>query len=129
MINFRVLLKAMSFMFLPTLGVLLMLVVGFFDPVAMWNWIKSDNGWAIFTRIALFLAEIGLITVLYFYYFDKEKRDAILKEGRGVGKKQRTAYDQYVFRVWYDNSQNHYFYIQATEDPNIQILIREPKAS
>lgn len=70
--DFKILGKAMGYMFMPTLGVLLMLLVGFFDPIAMWNFIKSDNGWAIVIRVVLFLAETGLIYVMYQHFLKKD---------------------------------------------------------
>lgn len=86
--NLRILGKAMGYMFMPTLGVLLMLLVGFFDPWAMWEFIKSNSFWAILIRIILFLAEIILIAVMYSHFEEKE----ILENGEKYikGKASKT---------------------------------------
>lgn len=125
--NLKILGKAMGFMFLPTLSVLLLLTVGFFDPVAMWVWIKSSHGWAVFTRIVIFAAEIGLTTLLYFYYLQKDREEQVKKDAKAEGSKRRVSYDQYAYRLFPDGESGYYFYVQQTEDPNIQLLIREPK--
>lgn len=82
--NYKLLGKAMSFMFLPTLGVLIILLVGFFDPIAMWLFIKSNDGWAVFTRVVLLIAEIALITSLYFHYLEDYKKQNIAQEEKKV---------------------------------------------
>lgn len=82
--NYKLLGKAMSFMFLPTLGVLIILLVGFFDPIAMWIFIKSNDGWAVFTRVVLLIAEIALITSLYFHYLEDYKKQNIAQEKEKV---------------------------------------------
>jgi len=82
--NYKLLGKAMSFMFLPTLGILIILLVGFFDPIAMWIFIKSNDGWAVFTRVVLLIAEIALITSLYFHYLEDYKKQNITQEEKKV---------------------------------------------
>lgn len=125
MINLKVLGKAMGFMFLPTLGVLLLLVVGFFDPIAMWVWIKSNAGLAVTARIIIFLLEIGLVTILYFDYLEKDKKQKLL-EGKGAGTGREKVYkEQYVYRLWNDLSTSYYFYVHSTDDPNVKVLVRE----
>jgi hypothetical protein len=81
MINIKILFKAMSFMFLPTLAVLTLLLVGFFDPIAMWTFIKSDSGGAVIIRIILFLAEVSLVWYFYYKYLQE---DMILEAQKDV---------------------------------------------
>lgn len=91
--NLRILLKAMSLMFLPTMAVLFVLLVGFFDINAMWVWIKSNSGGAIFARIAMLLAEICLVTYLYFYYLEEEKEKIKAEALNGKERKDATHHD------------------------------------
>ena len=125
--NFKILGKAMGFMFLPTLGVLLMLLIGFFDPIMLWNWIKSDSGWAIFTRIIIFLLETGLVILLYFDYLKKDQIENIHKKNRSENNNKSLGYSTYV-RDFYENGQsNDNYTLTYTEDPNIVIITRTPK--
>lgn len=115
----------MGFMFLPTLGVLLMLTVGFFDPIAMWNWIKSDDGWAIFTRIVLFLAEIVLVTVLYFYYLQEDRaKDIISNAAKNSTKGTKVYYGTDIYQIFDNASSNRDHYVCTTEDDDIKIIRR-----
>lgn len=134
--NFKILGKAMSFMLLPTLSVLLVLLVGFFDPIAMWNWIKSDSFWAIITRLVIFILEIGLVTSLYFNYLeeDNKKKEEILKQEVLDGKHNipdeiETYYNKSIYSLWDDLKTDVYynFCYNKTIDPNIIIIERKPK--
>lgn len=120
--NLRVLGKAMGFMFLPTLGVLLMLVVGFFDPMAMWNWIKSNDGWAIAVRILLFLAETGLVVVMYFYYLEKDAKDGALKGTKGQPAYVSRSYRTELREIFHNASSDDHFKIFDTESSNIKVI-------
>lgn len=66
--NYKILLKAMGLMFLPTLSVLFIMLVGFFDFTAMKDFITSNSGWAIFLRILLVLLEVVCVVYLYLHY-------------------------------------------------------------
>lgn len=119
--NLKVLGKAMGFMFLPTLGVLLMLIVGFFDPIAMWNWIKSDAGWAIATRIILFVVEIGLVVVLYYQYLDEEiKKNAMA--GNYPKTKGYTARYTSELRDILNGHSDDTYKVYNTESSNIKLI-------
>lgn len=120
--NLKVLGKAMGFMFLPTLGVLLMLVVGFFDPMAMWNWIKSNDAWAIFVRIVLFIAEVGLVVVMYFYYLDEEIKNAALKGTKGQFAYMTRNYRTELREVFGNSSSDDHFKIFETESSNVRVI-------
>jgi len=119
--NLKVLGKAMGFMFLPTLGVLLMLVVGFFDPIAMWNWIKSNDGWAIAVRIIIFLLETALVIVMYFNYLEDEVKRAALG-GKDVAKSgiSRSARTE-LYQLFSGTSSDEYT-VFDTESSNIKVV-------
>ena len=57
-----------------------MLLVGFFDPIMLWTWIKSPSGWAVFTRVILFLLETGLVILMYFHYMEEENKNKLKSE-------------------------------------------------
>lgn len=124
--DLKILGKAMGFMFFPTLGVLLMLLVGFFDPIAMWAWIKSDSGWAVFTRIIIFLIETGLVTALYFDYLEKDKIEKINSENKVIGKQKEIRYDQDIRYLFSDTNYEHKYYFHQTENPQI-VLVKQVK--
>lgn len=125
--NFRILGKAMGYMFFPTLGVLLMLVVGFFDPVAMWVWVKSNNAWAVFVRIIIFGLEIGLITYLYFYYLKEEKMNKMKNGEYDKTDNQEIYYSEDVYRLFDNPSGNsdHKYTKFKTNDKNVIIIKRK----
>ena len=127
--NLKILGKAMGFMFLPTLGVLLMLLVGFFDPIMLWTWIKSPSGWAVFTRVVLFLLETGLVILMYFYYLEEENKNKLKSECKIdlSSEKQVSKYTD-VYEVFNDktSSDSYTYYKNYTENPNITIIERKP---
>lgn len=124
--DLKILGKAMGFMFFPTLGVLLMLLVGFFDPIAMWAWIKSDSGWAVFTRIIIFLIETGLVTALYFDYLEKDKIEKINNDNKVIDKQKEIRYDQDIRYLFSDTNYEHNYYFHQTENPQI-VLVKQVK--
>ena len=123
--NFKILGKAMGFMFLPTLGVLLMLLVGFFDPIQMWNWIKSDSAWAIIVRIFIFVIEISLITYLYFDYLEEEINENIKKETESDGTCKSINYSTYARDMFDDASSSDKYILKYTKNPNVVIIERK----
>ena len=129
--NLKILGKAMGFMFLPTLGVLLMLLVGFFDPIILWTWIKSPSGWAIFTRVLLFLLETGLVILMYFHYLEEENHNKYIAECDDVkvnrsNRKSVPGIDNMYDLFPRDGVPYTYFKI-PTEDPNIVLIERKEK--
>ena len=50
----------------------------------MWVFIKSNDGWAVFTRVVLLIAEIALITTLYFNYLEDYKKQNMAQEKEKV---------------------------------------------
>ena len=129
--NLKILGKAMGFMFLPTLGVLLMLLVGFFDPIMLWTWIKSPSGWAVFTRVVLFLLETGLVILMYFHYLEEENRSKYIAECDDVkvnrsNRKSVPGIDNMHDLFPRDGVSYTYFKI-PTEDSNIVLIERKEK--
>lgn len=121
--NLRLILKAMSFMFLPTLGVLVILLVGFFDAAAMWDFIKSNNGWAIFVRVTLLLAEIILVIVLYYYYQEQEEKELVLSGEGNKMFKTNASYDTELQKLFSGSvSYRDKFKIYDTKIENIKIV-------
>jgi len=129
--NLKILMKAMSFMFLPTLGVLLMLLVGFFDPIMLWTWIKSPSGWAVFTRILLFILEIGLIALMYFHYLEEYNKEEYLKGCDDVKinrTNMRSASRLDTLLEMFPSDRGDYKYFKTpTENPNIVLIERKEK--
>ena len=126
--DLKILGKAMGFMFLPTLGVLLMLLVGFFDPIAMWTFIKSDSGWAITVRLIISLAEIILVAIMYDHYNTEEARKKALA-GNLEGECKKINYREYIYSIFENpKDDDHFtFHKYTTGDENIIVLERKPK--
>lgn len=59
-------LKALSFMFLPTVGVILFMMLACWSVTKPFIFLTSDNGWAILIRVLITALEIGLIVYLYY---------------------------------------------------------------
>ena len=111
--NFKILGKAMGFMFLPTLGVLLMLLVGFFDPIQMWNWIKSDSAWAIIVRILI--SKLG-------NNYTTEINENIEKETGSDGTCKSINYSTYARDMFDDTSSSDKYILKYTKNPNVVII-------
>jgi len=126
--NLKILGKAMGFMFLPTLGVLLVLLVGFFDPIAMWEFIKSNTCLAVFVRVVLLIAEISLVLGMYFHYLEKDVIERA-SGGDGSGKFIYSCYRDYVYQLFPDQKDNdtYKFEKQYTECDDIIIVKRIKK--
>ena len=130
--NLKILGKAMGFMFLPTLGVLLMLLVGFFDPIMLWTWIKSPSGWAVFTRVVLFLLETGLVILMYFHYLEEENRSKYIAECDDIKVNRSNKKSIYGIDTVHElfskskYSSSSYFKI-PTDNPDIVLIERKEK--
>lgn len=120
--NLKILGKAMGFMFLPTLGVLLMLLIGFFDPISMWTWIKSDSAGAVIVRIIIFLLETGLVTYLYFDYL---KKDILEKAGSNCKNGYRVSSSDNMRDIFNNGRYDDNYTLYTTEDPNVKVIKRE----
>jgi len=123
--NFKILSKAMGFMFLPTFGVLTMLLVGFFDPIAMWNFIKSNDGWAITIRIFIFIAEVSLITTMYFQYLKEDIKKQFMT-GETPVKSSRNVDSYTDVKDLFNNRNSNDKYIgHSTENKNLILIERK----
>jgi hypothetical protein len=123
MINYKILLKALSFMFLPTLSVLSLILVGFFSWSKFVSFITSDSGFAMFIRIALALGEIFFVYLLYRHY---EKEEILNNEVENKGriiKEGGYSDNEYQYFKMYDRL-NHKFRSYATSNSDLVILER-----
>ena len=125
--NLRALGRALGFMFLPTFAILVVLIVGFFNPVAMWTWIKSNDGWAIFTRVAMLLAEIVLVVILYFQYLREEIMEAANNKKFDQSRANAVSWNKDVYDLFNNRSSDDYYFCYKTKDPDIVIVERKPK--
>lgn len=80
----KILLKALRFSLLPTLVTILLILVGFFSFTETLNFVTSNSGWAIFTRIALFIAEVLLVIIMYRVYENDELFNSENPEEYGI---------------------------------------------
>lgn len=124
----RVLFQALKFACLPTLSILLLLFFGFFSISKTIAFISSDNGWAIFIRVVLVIAEIALVYVMYEHYNEEdtkkqifENKDLPLKKGREV------IYHREVYQLFNSPNSNNKHIIYPTENDNLILVEREPK--
>lgn len=72
MIKTRVLLKAMSFMFMPTLAVLVLLFLWFLDWTQFKDFITSNGAGAGALRIFMTFVEMVFIVVMYNHYLKED---------------------------------------------------------
>lgn len=79
MIKTNILLKAISFMLLPSLVILGVILIGFFNWTNFVNFMTSDSGWAIFVRLLMIVLELVLVCIMYQYYDEKEKIEIVKK--------------------------------------------------
>lgn len=127
--NYKILGKAMGFMFAPTLGILLMLLVGFFDPIAMWTFIKSDTAGAVITRLVMFVLEVGFVIGLYVSYMEEESKKEVLDQinSGNIGEAKEITHNDYISNIIRrDNYDDKYVYYN-THNPDIKIIERKPK--
>lgn len=68
MLNTKALIKALSFLCLPTLSVLLILYFWFLDFGRFTDFVTSQSGWAGVLRVALIIAELCLVYHMYCHY-------------------------------------------------------------
>jgi hypothetical protein len=82
MINTKALLKAMGYMFLPSFAILFVIFIGFFNWSNFVAFVTSQDGWAIFMRIAMLIAEIVLVTWLYFDFLKDENQKLAFEKAK-----------------------------------------------
>ena len=102
MINYVALRKSISFLFLPTLTLIVMacfITISFSTP---FTFIVSDSEGAIVTRFFILLVEVGLTIYMYFHYLkvEEEKKELELinkvAETEGLDWKDQKKFDS----VW-----------------------------
>ncbi len=122
MINYKVLLKAISFMFLPTISILFVVFIGFFSITDFISFITAKSGGAIFLRVVLVLAEIIFVCVMYNHYYKLDvikNKDNYIKEGNIINYTTST----YVERFFKSgNSSGRKFKSYATDNENIVVI-------
>lgn len=123
--NIKLLIKAMSFMFIPTLSVLLMLLVGFFDPIALWQFIKSDSGWAILIRVLLFVIEIGLVAIMYYRYEEEEEMNKLKENPELSGDVRKRNYSDSLYELF--GTRDGKFISHRTAKSNFILIERKPE--
>lgn len=77
-IDLKILLKAMSFMFLPTLAVLLVVYFWFFNFAAFVAFVTASTGWAGFLRVVLMILEVVCVVLMYRYLYEEAEKAAEL---------------------------------------------------
>lgn len=121
----KLLFKALKFACLPTLSMLTLLICGFFSISKAIAWISSDAGLAIFLRVALVIAEIVLIYIMYEHYREEEqKKDIVTNTEMYLNRQKARTYSRSSeFRsISATNSSDDIFYIHDTEIPNTYII-------
>ena len=78
--NGKILLKAMKFSLLPTLLTFTLLFLGFMSFEKAFDFLTANDGWSIFVRISLFIAEICLIFYMYKRYEKTYLKELEIKE-------------------------------------------------
>lgn len=122
--NTKYLFQALKFACLPTLSVLTILFFGFFNISNTIAFISSSNGWAVFLRIILVIAEIALVVIMYKHY---EKQGIIADASKGVkpeyGRRlvDNTSHIRNLRQGWDSNDK---FYAHTTENENIVVVER-----
>ena len=94
------------------------------------EFISSDSGWAVFLRVVVFLAEIGLIVYFYLTYLKEEIINEASKNKEslvGQSKKESISRRKQVEEFFGSTSYSDEYYQYATEHKNIIIIERIPK--
>lgn len=76
----KYLFQALRFACLPTLSILVLLFFGFFSIDKTISFISSNDGWAIFLRVLLVIAEITLIIYMYIDYKNKGEYEDLINQ-------------------------------------------------
>lgn len=71
MINTKVLLRALGFMFLPTVSILFLIFCWFFNWSKFSDFVTSDTIGAAILRILMVASEIALVTYMYKFFLKK----------------------------------------------------------
>jgi hypothetical protein len=116
----KALLKALKFMCLPTLAVLLLLFFGFFSISATIAFISSTAAFAVILRVLLVIAEIVLVVYMYHQYLDEEIVKEVAKTRHGLSCTERTGYTE--LQQLFSMNRGGSLYIYDTESPHVKVI-------
>lgn len=129
----------MSFMFLPTAAVLMVLFFWFFSISKFVDFITSQDTFASIIRIVMMALEIACVYHMYKYYENEELAaeakksvdgvlkdpDAALEDCKSVGVERSSC----IRDIFYSSAYDDKFQVWATENPRIKIIKHIPKSS
>ncbi len=127
MINTKILLKAMSFMFLPTLAVLCIIFCWFFSWTAFSSFITSQSSGAALLRIIMMVLEVVLCYMMYGHYMlqyeEEEKKKQIKKfvlnpdaESEAYREAGYSNYIRDIFKVPEGRASYKYYVVDGPTD-------------
>ncbi len=128
MINYKVLLKAIRFMFLPSCSILFVIFIAFFSFTDFLNFITSKSVLAIIIRILLVIAEAYFTYCMYKYYLKME----IIENGN-ISNLKNIIKEEYpsgasVYEFFKDKVYNiHTYNSYITESDDVIIVERKIK--
>lgn len=131
--NYKNLYKAMRFMFLPTLVMFSLLLVGFWSVAGFWNFITSDSPGAVIVRVALFTIEIMVVAMMYLeYQKDDEIRNTasgiIGESGDNIKTHEKTIEkNSAICNAFTEINYGDTVQIFSTTNPNIKVIKRIPR--
>lgn len=131
--NGKILLKAMKFSLLPTLLTFTLLFLGFMSFEKAFNFLTANDGWSIFVRISLFIAEIILISVMYGIYKEEEEINKLKKINdvpSDTIDEKYVEYSEWLGNSFFSNGEyksSYSYKSYKTENDDIIIIKRNPK--
>ena len=116
--------KAMTFMFAPTLSVLVIIFFWFFNLTDFVSFITSQSAGASTLRVLMMLLEVFFVCVLYKYYEEKEFKEQLYSKAPDVINKTKgiQCNANRELRYAMDGQYNDEYYIYNTAKPNIKIV-------
>ncbi len=117
----KLLFKALKFACLPTLSILILLFCGFFSITKAITWISSNEGLAIFLRVAMVIAEVILVSIMYLQY---AKEDAIKNSEEYIGNPRFDTCDsdRSIGRIYGETHNDARFKVYSTGHRNIKVI-------
>lgn len=126
MIKTRVLLKAMSFMFMPTLAVLVLLFLWFLDWTQFKAFITSNGAGAGALRIFMTFVEMVFIVVMYNHYL---KEDVALHPEDYDDNKKGVSYSTSCSDLFNPSGSRNDTYRVKYINSNLSLIERKPYTS
>lgn len=143
MINMKALGKAIQFLFLPTLGLMLIVFFWFFNWGRFINFVTGEDGWSSFLRVFALILEFVSIIILYNYFAkilkDENVRKGIIDDGIFSAKVpfKVSTNNEYIQRAFkedmvidgkqYDPYYINYYCFNLETDPDTIIVKRVKK--